>query len=120
MQVRVVEIKASKFPRRSSTAAGSCRRPRNCAKPPTLSESPASLQPRYVQTLLELGADQNSTVVSPLPVGIITPFLRHPETLQEVVDNPQPTRVTNHAATRYQAHQILSLFNRRQVRRCPW
>lgn len=31
----------------------------------TLSKSPASLQLRYLQTLLELGADQNSTVVFP-------------------------------------------------------
>ncbi|MGH3561034.1 MAG: slipin family protein [Mycobacterium sp.] len=44
----------------------------------TLSKNPASLQLRYLQTLLELGADQNSTVVFPLPVDIITPFLRHP------------------------------------------
>lgn len=42
----------------------------------TLSRSPASLQLRYLQTLLELGADQNSTVVFPLPVDIITPFLK--------------------------------------------
>jgi regulator of protease activity HflC (stomatin/prohibitin superfamily) len=41
----------------------------------TLSESPASLQLRYLQTLLELGADQNSTVVFPIPVDIISPFL---------------------------------------------
>ncbi len=40
-----------------------------------LSQNPASLQLRYLQTLLELGADQNSTVVFPLPVDIITPFL---------------------------------------------
>lgn len=41
----------------------------------TLSRSPASLQLRYLQTLLELGADQNSTVVFPLPVDVIGPFL---------------------------------------------
>lgn len=41
----------------------------------TLSESPASLQLRYLQTLLELGADQNSTVVFPLPIDIIGPFV---------------------------------------------
>ncbi|HTY31788.1 slipin family protein [Mycobacterium sp.] len=50
----------------------------------TLSKSPASLQLRYLQTLLELGADQNSTVVFPLPVDIITPFLRHPEVLRDI------------------------------------
>ncbi|HTX94548.1 MAG TPA: slipin family protein [Mycobacterium sp.] len=50
----------------------------------TLSKSPASLQLRYLQTLLELGADQNSTVVFPLPIDIITPFLRHPEVLHDI------------------------------------
>ena len=42
----------------------------------TLSEAPASLQLRYLQTLLELGADQNSTVVFPLPMDIIGPLVR--------------------------------------------
>ncbi len=41
----------------------------------TMSRSPASLQLRYLQTLLELGADQNSTVVFPLPVDLIKAFL---------------------------------------------
>ena len=41
----------------------------------TLSPNPASLQLRYLQTLLELGADQNSTVVFPLPLDIVGPFL---------------------------------------------
>src|SRR5450759_551966 len=41
-----------------------------------LSKSPASLQLRYLQTLLELGADQNSTVVFPLPMDILAPLLR--------------------------------------------
>ena len=48
---------------------------RNCGGRRNLSKSPASLQLRYLQTLLELGADQNSTVVFPLPVDILTPFL---------------------------------------------
>lgn len=42
----------------------------------TLSKSPASLQLRYLQTLLELGADQNSTVVFPLPMDLIGPLLQ--------------------------------------------
>lgn len=40
-----------------------------------LSEAPGSLQLRYLQTLLELGADQNSTVVFPLPMDIIGPVM---------------------------------------------
>jgi regulator of protease activity HflC (stomatin/prohibitin superfamily) len=50
----------------------------------TLSRAPASLQLRYLQTLLELGADQNSTVVFPLPVDIITPFLKNPQLRQSI------------------------------------
>lgn len=53
----------------------------------TLSKNPASLQLRYLQTLLELGADQNSTVVFPLPVDIITPFLKHPEMLEGIASS---------------------------------
>lgn len=41
----------------------------------TLSEAPASLQLRYLQTLLELGADQNSTVVFPLPMDVVGPLV---------------------------------------------
>lgn len=41
----------------------------------TLSEAPAALQLRYLQTLLELGADQNSTVVFPLPMDIVGPLM---------------------------------------------
>jgi regulator of protease activity HflC (stomatin/prohibitin superfamily) len=50
----------------------------------TLSKNPASLQLRYLQTLLELGADQNSTVVFPLPVDIITPFLKNAAALEDI------------------------------------
>lgn len=41
-----------------------------------LSESPAAIQLRYLQTLLDLGADQNSTVVFPIPIDIISPFIK--------------------------------------------
>jgi hypothetical protein len=37
--------------------------------------NPVSLQLRYLQTLLELGADQNSTVVFRVPLDIVWPFL---------------------------------------------
>lgn len=57
----------------------------------TLSRAPASLQLRYLQTLLELGADQNSTVVFPLPMDIIGPFLQKaPEILSRLTDSHPP------------------------------
>jgi regulator of protease activity HflC (stomatin/prohibitin superfamily) len=40
-----------------------------------LSTIPAAMQLRYLQTLTEIGAEQNSTVVFPMPIEIITPFL---------------------------------------------
>src|SRR5919108_158700 len=36
--------------------------------------NPASLQLRYLQTLTEIGATQNSTVVFPLPIDLMKPF----------------------------------------------
>jgi len=45
----------------------------NAAK--ILSSIPAAMQLRYLQTLAEIGAEQNSTVVFPMPIDIIKPFL---------------------------------------------
>jgi len=45
----------------------------NAAK--ILSSIPAAMQLRYLQTLTEIGAEQNSTVVFPMPIDIMKPFL---------------------------------------------
>jgi hypothetical protein len=45
----------------------------NAAK--ILGSIPAAMQLRYLQTLMEIGAEQNSTVVLPMPIDIINPFL---------------------------------------------
>jgi hypothetical protein len=34
------------------------------------------MQLRYLQTLTEIGAEQNSTIVFPMPIDIIKPFLQ--------------------------------------------
>jgi regulator of protease activity HflC (stomatin/prohibitin superfamily) len=39
-----------------------------------LSTIPAAMQLRYLQTLTEIGAEQNSTIVFPMPIDIIAPF----------------------------------------------
>jgi regulator of protease activity HflC (stomatin/prohibitin superfamily) len=44
-----------------------------------LGREPSALQLRYLQTLLEISADQNSTIVFPLPLDLLKPFLEHPE-----------------------------------------
>jgi len=40
-----------------------------------LAREPTALQLRYLQTLLEIGADQSSTIVFPLPLEMVAPFL---------------------------------------------
>jgi regulator of protease activity HflC (stomatin/prohibitin superfamily) len=45
----------------------------NAAK--ILSSIPAAMQLRYLQTLTEIGAEQNSTVVFPMPIDLVKPFL---------------------------------------------
>jgi regulator of protease activity HflC (stomatin/prohibitin superfamily) len=52
-----------------------------------ISQNPAALQLRYLQTLLELGAGQNSTIVFPLPLDIIKPLL---EATSRRGDEPPP------------------------------
>jgi len=41
-----------------------------------LSSIPAAMQLRYLQTLTEIGAEQNSTVIFPMPLDIVKPFLQ--------------------------------------------
>jgi regulator of protease activity HflC (stomatin/prohibitin superfamily) len=40
-----------------------------------ISTNPATLQLRYLQTLLEMGVNQNTTIVFPLPMDVISPFV---------------------------------------------
>jgi len=40
-----------------------------------IGREPSALQLRYLQTLLEVGADQSSTIVFPLPLDLLKPFL---------------------------------------------
>jgi regulator of protease activity HflC (stomatin/prohibitin superfamily) len=40
-----------------------------------MSANPATLQLRYLQTLLDIGVNQNSTIIFPLPLDMVEPFL---------------------------------------------
>ena len=63
--------------RRSSTPTASSRRPRSSPRRPRSSAAnPATLQLRYLQTLLEIGVNQNTTIVFPLPIDLFKPFAR--------------------------------------------
>ena len=40
-----------------------------------MAEAPVALQLRYLQTLLEIGATNSTTIVFPAPIDLITPFI---------------------------------------------
>jgi regulator of protease activity HflC (stomatin/prohibitin superfamily) len=40
-----------------------------------LSQNPMSLQLRFLQTLVEVSSEKNSTIVFPIPIDLLKPFL---------------------------------------------
>jgi regulator of protease activity HflC (stomatin/prohibitin superfamily) len=65
----------------------------NAAK--ILSSIPAAMQLRYLQTLTEIGAEQNSTIIFPMPIDIIKPVL---ELMDKAGKAPAPNGLI-HSAT---------------------
>ena len=53
-----------------------------------LGSIPAAMQLRYLQTLSEIGAEQNSTIVFPMPIDIIKPFMDLVEKASKTVPFP--------------------------------
>jgi regulator of protease activity HflC (stomatin/prohibitin superfamily) len=47
-----------------------------------IGSQPATLQLRYLQTLTEIAAEKNSTIVFPLPIDLLQGFLNLPATLR--------------------------------------
>ena len=41
-----------------------------------ISQNPAALQLRYLQTLVEIAAEKNSTTIFPIPVDTLAPFIK--------------------------------------------
>jgi regulator of protease activity HflC (stomatin/prohibitin superfamily) len=41
-----------------------------------IDRNPVALQLRYLQTLVEISADKNSTTIFPIPIDTIAPFLK--------------------------------------------
>jgi hypothetical protein len=50
-----------------------------CEASDTLSRNPRALQIRYLQTLIEISTEKNSTIVFPLPIDLISLFLEKPK-----------------------------------------
>ncbi len=49
----------------------------------TLAREPTAVQLRYLSTLTEIGMEQNSTIIFPLPIDILTPFLKSKEGVEK-------------------------------------
>jgi regulator of protease activity HflC (stomatin/prohibitin superfamily) len=59
-----------------------------------ISTQPAALALRYMQTLLDMGSNQNSTIVFPIPIELIRPLLAAPVPMSE----PLPVAANGPAA----------------------
>jgi hypothetical protein len=55
-----------------------------------ISPTPGALQLRYLQTLTEVGVNQNSTIIFPLPLDLIRPFLEPVTAASTPVDEAKP------------------------------
>jgi regulator of protease activity HflC (stomatin/prohibitin superfamily) len=58
-----------------------------------ISTQPAALALRYMQTLLDMGSNQNSTIVFPIPIELIRPLLAAPvpmDSVPAVSNGPAP------------------------------
>src|ERR1700712_2503470 len=81
VKVTAVEIKDVEIPEQmqraiARQAEGECQAAQKLTDAADIiSQNPASLQLRYLQTLLEIGSNQNTTVVFPLPMDVLEPFL---------------------------------------------
>jgi regulator of protease activity HflC (stomatin/prohibitin superfamily) len=56
-----------------------------------ISTQPAALALRYMQTLLDMGSNQNSTIVFPIPIELIRPLLAAPVPMKSVAAGRTPT-----------------------------
>jgi regulator of protease activity HflC (stomatin/prohibitin superfamily) len=59
-----------------------------------ISTQPAALALRYMQTLLDMGSNQNSTIVFPIPIELIRPLLAEPVPMKPLAARePEPAAV---------------------------
>ena len=55
-----------------------------------IEKHPMAMQMRFLQTLLEVGAENNSTIVFPLPLDLVGPFFDHNRTPVPKEETPTP------------------------------
>ena len=64
-----------------------------------MSSQPASLQLRYLQTVTEIAAENNSTTIFPVPIDMLSSFFRRPNESTAVASSPEtPIAVVSSSA----------------------
>ncbi len=58
-----------------------------------ISKDPIALQLRYLQTLNEVAAENNSTLIFPIPIDLFTPFIKQANAISESVDGGEAKEV---------------------------
>jgi regulator of protease activity HflC (stomatin/prohibitin superfamily) len=48
-----------------------------------IAKEPTALQLRYLQTLVEIAAEKNSTTIFPIPIDLLEPFIRKTTAIEE-------------------------------------
>jgi regulator of protease activity HflC (stomatin/prohibitin superfamily) len=57
-----------------------------------IEEHPIALQLRYLQTLLEIGGSNSSTIIFPAPIDLIKPFLERADEPRRISPHVEPER----------------------------
>ena len=70
-----------------------------------ISRNPVTIQLRYLQTLLEIGSEQNSTIVFPLPIDLIGPLMQAISGHGTVAPPPQGRETLHADANRALDHE---------------
>jgi len=58
-----------------------------------IAADPIALQLRYLQTLNDVAAEHNSTIIFPIPIDLLTPFINVAEKQKAIMDNPKEETV---------------------------
>lgn len=54
-----------------------------------IAQHPQALQLRFLQTLSEVGAENNSTIIFPVPIDLLTPFMQAAKTFNDIQSKPE-------------------------------
>jgi hypothetical protein len=55
----------------------------------TIGKHPVAIQLRFLQTLIEVASERNSTTIFPVPIDLVTPFLEAAQAERKAGGGPQ-------------------------------